>query len=112
VGYLHEDVVVHATVGLSTVGLANERQSWREAKAAMPDIHHDILEVLADGHTVAARCVVSGTLQGTYGGISAQGKRFSVDQAVFAHLRDGKIGLLCEIVDTVVWLTQLGALPE
>jgi predicted ester cyclase len=43
--------------------------------------------------------VVSGTLRGTYGGLSADGRRFGTDQAVFARVRDGKISELWEIVD-------------
>lgn len=98
--FLHEDVIVHAPVGLSTVGLQNERDSWRKAKDAMPDIHHEFLEVVADGPVVAARCVVTGTFDGAYGSLSAQGRSFMVDQALFAHVRDGKIDELWEIVDT------------
>jgi len=107
--YLHEDVVVHAPAGLSTVGLADEKDSWRRGKAAMPDIHHEFLELLSDGSTVAARCIVSGTLHGSFGSFSAEGRHFSVDQALFAHVRDGKIAELWEIVDTASLLTQLGS---
>jgi predicted ester cyclase len=108
-GYLHEDVVVHAPVGLSTVGLPNEKDSWRRAKAVIPDLYHEFLELLSDGSMVAARCIVSGTLHGTLGSASAQGRHFSVDQALFAHVRDGKIDELWEIVDTASLLTQLGS---
>ena len=105
--YLHDDVIVHAPAGLSTAGLQNERDSWRKGKDAMPDIHHEFLEVLADGPAVAARCVVTGTLHGTYGSLSAQGRPFRVDQALFAHVRDGKIDELWEIVDTATLREQL-----
>ena len=98
--FLHEDVVVHAPAGLATVGLENEKDSWRRGKAAIPNIKHELLELLSDGSTVAARCVVSGTLNGNLGNLSAQGRRFCLDQALFAHVRDGKIDELWEIVDT------------
>src|SRR5215213_5982944 len=35
---LHDDVVVHAPRGLSTHDLEAEKQVWREAVAAMPDL--------------------------------------------------------------------------
>lgn len=98
--FLHEDVIVHAPAGLSTVGLQNERNSWRQARDAMPDIQHEFLEVMADGPVVAARCVVTGTLRGAYGTFTAEGRSFRVDQALFAHVRDSKIDELWEIVDT------------
>ena len=106
--YLHDDVVVHATSGLSTVGLENERDSWRKAKLAIPDLRHQFVDVLSSTTIVAARTVVTGTMHGSYGGLSAQGRSFMVDQAVFAHVREGKIAELWEIVDTAVLREQLG----
>jgi ketosteroid isomerase-like protein len=105
--YLHHDVVVHAPMGLSTTGLIAEQDSWRRAKSAMRDLHHQFQSVLQNGRLEAARCVVTGTLDGTYGGITAVARPFKVDQAVFARLRDGKIEELWEIVDTASLLSQL-----
>jgi predicted ester cyclase len=105
--FMHDDVVVHAPAGLSTVGLENEKESWRKAKATMPDIHHEVLVVVAEAPFVAAKCVVSGTLRGSYGTFTAEGRSFKVDQALFAHVRDGKIDELWEIVDTATANEQL-----
>lgn len=106
--YLHNNVVVHAPAGLSTVGLESERESWRKAKSAMPDLHHQSIDVFSSPTGEAARFVVTGTMRGTYGGFSSEGNSFRVDQAVFAHIRDGKITELWEIVDTVALREQLG----
>jgi len=106
--YLHDDVVVHAPAGLSTVGLDGERESWRKAKLSMPDLHHEFIDVLSGPQVVAARTVVTGTLRGSYGGLSSEGRSFTVDQAVFAHVRDGKIAELWEIVDVASLREQLG----
>lgn len=106
---VHEGVVVHAPFGLSTVGLQAERESWRRAKAAMPDLHHDFQEVIREGSYESARCVVTGTMTGEYGGLRAKGAPFRVDQALFARIENGKIAELWEIVDTEALLTQLGA---
>jgi predicted ester cyclase len=105
--YLHDDVVVHAPAGLSTVGLESERESWRKARSAMPDLHHQFIDVFSSPTVEAARCVVTGTMRGSYGGFSSEGNSFNVDQAVFAHVRDGKITELWEIVDTAVLREQL-----
>ncbi len=106
--YLHDDVVVHAPAGLSTVGLESERESWRKARLAMPDLHHQFIDVFSGPTAEAAHCVVTGTMRGSYGGFSSEGRSFRVDQAVFAHVRDGKITELWEIVDTAVLHEQLG----
>jgi len=46
---LHGDVVVHAPRGLSTEHLEAEKQVWRDAVAAMPDLRHEVQEVLVQG---------------------------------------------------------------
>jgi steroid delta-isomerase-like uncharacterized protein len=110
--YLHPDVVVHAPLGLSTKGIDEERAVWRDALSAMPDIRHTIQDVVASGTTVAARVLVTGTHDGDFGGIPRTGRSFSFDQVLFAHLRDGKIVELWEVIDSAAMLTQLGVLPS
>jgi steroid delta-isomerase-like uncharacterized protein len=110
--FLHPDVVVHAPMGLSSEGPDAEKAVWRDALRAMPDIRHEIQEVISVGPTIAARAVVTGTLQGDFAGITANGKSFRVDQGLFARVRDDKIVEAWEIVDTASLLRQLGAIPE
>jgi predicted ester cyclase len=105
--YLHDDVVVHAPAGLSTRGIDSERESWRQARAAMPGLHHEFVDVVTSPSVEAARAVVTGTFAGTYGGLSAQGRQFEFEQAVFAHIRDGKIAEMWEIVDVASLREQL-----
>jgi steroid delta-isomerase-like uncharacterized protein len=108
---LNPDVVVHAPMGLSTEGPEAEKEVWRDALRAMPDIRHDIQEVIGVGSIIAARAIVTGTLKGDFAGIAANGRSFKVDQGLFAHVRDSKIVEAWEIVDTASLLRQLGALP-
>ena len=96
---MHDDVVVHAPAGLSTRGLDNEKESWRKALAAMPGLRHEFVDVLTTPSVEAARTIVTGTFAGTYGGFTGQASEFRIEQAVFAHIRDGKIAELWEIVD-------------
>ncbi len=110
--FLHPDVVVHAPMGLSTEGPEAEKAVWRDARRAMPDIRHDLHEVISVGSTIAARAVVTGTLRGDFAGIAANDRSFRVDQGLFAHVRDDKIVEAWEIVDTASLLRQLGAIPE
>lgn len=110
--FLHPDVIVHAPMGLSSEGPEAEKAVWRDALRAMPDIRHDIHEAISEGSTIAARAVVTGTLQGDFAGITANGRRFRVDEGLFAHVRGDKIVEAWEIVDTASLLRQLGAIPE
>jgi predicted ester cyclase len=106
--YLHADVVVHAPMGLSTEGIEAEKAVWRAALAAIPDLKHEIKELVMDGSTIAARVEVSGTLQGEFAGISGTGQRFTIDQATFARIRDGKAAEIWEVADTGSLLRQVG----
>ena len=107
--YLHDDLVVHDPSGLTVVGLEGEKETWRKARQAMPGLRHEVQEVVSQGSALAARVVISGTLRGTLGGVSADGKEFKVDQAIFMHIREGKIKELWAIVDTGSFRQQVGA---
>jgi hypothetical protein len=39
-----------------------EKAVWRDALAAMPDLRHDVQEVVVDGDVEMARVVVTGTM--------------------------------------------------
>jgi steroid delta-isomerase-like uncharacterized protein len=96
---LHPDVVVHAPRGLSTKDLESEKQLWREALTAMPDLRHDVQEVLTQGNVEMARVIVTGTLRHDFAGVPGSGQAVRMDQAVIVHLDDGKITEAWEIAD-------------
>lgn len=81
---LHADVVVHAPAGLSTGSLDAEKQVWRDALAAVPDLRHAVQEVLATGRTEMARVVVTGTLLDDFGGVRGAGRSFRSDRSACA----------------------------
>ena len=86
---LHPNVLVHAPLGLSTNDREAEKTVWRDAKAAIPDIRHDVREVWSDGETLIGRVVVTGTLSGHFAGLQGNGRRFEIDQVLIAKVRDG-----------------------
>lgn len=105
---LHGDVVVHAPRGLSTTNLEGEKQVWRDAVAAMPDLRHEVQEVVAQGNVEMARVVVTGTLVRDFAGVAGGGRPFRMDQAVICHLADGKIAEAWEIADVGSLVDQVG----
>jgi ketosteroid isomerase-like protein len=96
---LHDDVVVHAPRGLSTEDLESEKQLWRDAVAAVPDLRHEVQEVVVQGDVEMARVIVAGTLLHDFAGVSGGGRSFRMDQAVICHLDGGKIAEAWEIAD-------------
>jgi ketosteroid isomerase-like protein len=96
---MHRDAVVHAPRGLSSTTREREKAVWVSALAAMPDLRHEVQEVVSDGNVEMARVVVTGTLVQGFGGVKPTGEAFRMDQAVIVHLRDGKISEAWEIAD-------------
>jgi len=103
---LHADVVVHAPAGLSTTSADAEKAVWQDALAAMPDLRHEVQEVLADGDVEMARVVVTGTMSAEFAGVPGTGRQFRIDQAVITHLRDGRIVEAWEIADITALRAQ------
>lgn len=104
---LHRHVVVHAPRGLSTEDLDAEKQVWRDAVAAMPDLHHQVQEIVTQGNVEVARVIVTGTLRHDFAGVAGTGRSFRMDQAVICHLRDGKIAEAWEIADVGALIEQV-----
>jgi predicted ester cyclase len=99
--------VIHAPRGLSTTSREAEKAVWRGALAAMPDLRHDVQEVLVGPDIEMARVVVTGTMAATFAGVDGRGRPFRMDQAVIVHLRDGKIEEAWEIADVAALERQM-----
>jgi len=84
---LAPDVVVHAPMGLSSLGIGAERQVWRAALEALPGLCHDVQEVVAAGDAVVARA------------LAPTGRPFRLDQMVLVHVADDRIVEAWEIAD-------------
>jgi ketosteroid isomerase-like protein len=106
---LHRDVVVHAPRGLSSKDLSSEKQVWREAVAAVPDLQHQVQEVVTQRNVEVARVIVTGTLRHDFAGLAGTGRLFRMDQAVICHLRGGKISEAWEIADVGSMIDQVGS---
>jgi ketosteroid isomerase-like protein len=105
---LHPDVVVHAPLGLSTTSADSEKAVWQTALAAMPDLRHEVQEVVVDEEVEMARVVVTGTMESGFAGVEGTGRSFRIDQAVITHLREGRIVEAWEIADIGALREQVG----
>src|SRR6516164_2094880 len=70
------DAVIHAPRELSTPNREAEKAVWREALGAMPDLRHDVQEVLVGPDIEMARVVVTATMAGTFAGVGGGGRPF------------------------------------
>jgi steroid delta-isomerase-like uncharacterized protein len=81
-------------------------------RAAFPDLHHTILDLVAEGDLVAVRWTMKGTHRGPFSGMPATGKPVAFNAISIYRFRDGKIAELWAQVDRLGLLQQLGAVPQ
>ena len=60
---------------------------WR---TACPDFHMEVVEIVGEGNTVAARLKWSGTFTGKFQGYQPTGKKIGAREAWFFYFRNGK----------------------
>jgi predicted ester cyclase len=73
----------------------------------MPDLRHDVQEVVVEDGVEMARVVVTGTMAASFAGVEGSGRSFRIDQAVITHLRDGKVTEAWEIADIAALRAQV-----
>jgi steroid delta-isomerase-like uncharacterized protein len=87
-----DDFVHHSkTIHDIAAGGAGERESMLRFRAAIPDAHFEILDLVAEGDRVAARLRIRGTPRGDFGDISADGKPIDIHGLALFRVRDGRI---------------------
>jgi predicted ester cyclase len=92
-----------------TKRLANELRQWfAPFRAGFPDWRQEVVELLAEGHTVVARCRCRGTNLGEWLGIGATGRSMVVDEVWFFTITDGRLDRMWSLEDTWARLLQLG----
>jgi predicted ester cyclase len=78
-------------------------------RASFPDVHMEIVELIAEGDKVVGRFTCSATHQGKWLGQAPTGRRFErIDEVWILRLRDGKIVHVWSLEDTLDRLRQLG----
>lgn len=97
-------------------GYAEEEAAFADVVwAAFPDVHVEIVEMIAEGDSVATRLVLSGTHSGSgaWEGLAPSGRRASMEGIVIKHLVDGRIVREGQISmwDWLGFYRQLGAIP-
>jgi steroid delta-isomerase-like uncharacterized protein len=77
-----------------------------------PDLHYELLDIIAEGDLVAYRWLMTGTHRGTLLGVPATGARLSEAGTSFARIRDGKIVEVWHAYDALGLAHQLGLLTD
>ena len=85
------------------------RAQWRKWRAAFPDIHFAVEDVIAEGDKVVTRWTLTGTHRGEFMGVPPTGRRVSVTGMSLDHLVDGQIKAGFDAWDALGLWQQLGA---
>ena len=102
------DAVVHEPV----VGTPADLKPFARAiRAAFPDWHSTVEEMIVEGDRVAERWTGRGTHRGEFLGVPPTGKRVAVPGVVFYRIAEGKIVEFRGTFDRMSLLQQLGAVP-
>jgi predicted ester cyclase len=87
------------------------KRLFTEFHTAFPDWREEIVELVAEGSTVAGRFKCSGTHRGTFLGEAPTGKRMEVDEVFFLRVEDGNFVDFWALEDSLNRMRQLGLLP-
>jgi predicted ester cyclase len=77
-------------------------------RRAVPDLHAQVHELLADGDKVVTRKTFHGTQTGEFMGLPPTGSAISVDVIDIVRVRDGKFVEHWNVLDTLVLMRQMG----
>jgi predicted ester cyclase len=78
-------------------------------RASFPDVHMEVVELIAEGDQVVGRFTCSATHLGEWLGHPPTGRRFErVDEVSIFRMRDGRIAQVWSLEDTLGRLRQLG----
>lgn len=85
------------------------KQQVMAFRAAFPDAHATVEQMIGEGDLVAFRFTLWGTFQGTFARLPPTGKEAVLTGADFIRIADGKMVELWSIQDTFGWAQQLGS---
>jgi steroid delta-isomerase-like uncharacterized protein len=94
--------------GAGSAGLLNFVRGFR---AAFPDLHFAIEDVIANGDKVVWRCLGTGTQHGEFLGIPATGKSMKVQAIIISRFENGLWREDWVSWDQLGMLQQLGVIP-
>jgi predicted ester cyclase len=87
------------------------KRLFGEFYSAFPDWREEIVELVAEGNTIAGRFRCSGTHRGDFLGEPPTGKRMEVDEVFFFRVENGKFVYFWGLEDSLNRMRQLGLIP-
>ena len=105
------DYVLHNPASPEIRGPEALKQFFAMYRAAFPDLHYTVEDLIAEGDKVVARWTATGTHQGELMGIPPTGKQVVVTGISIVRITGGKIVEDDSNHDALGMLQQLGVIP-
>jgi predicted ester cyclase len=105
---LTADFVFRGSLGDEAEGRGGFRAYRNKVRAAFPDFHNEVSEVVADGNRAAVRLRCTGRHDGELFGIAPTGLRVAYDAAAFLRSRDRQLCAAWVLGDLGHLKSQLG----
>jgi len=103
------DAVEHESLPIATGEMRTDLRTWlTELRAAFPDYHVELDDVIAEGDRVATRGRITGTNTGSFLGMPPTGRPICVDAIDIIRIEDGCIVEHWGIADGQAMARQLG----
>jgi len=93
-------------------GLAGFKKRVSEVRAAFPDIHFTVDEMISEDDKVVSRWTAHATHKADFLGVPATGKRIVTTGIAISRYADGKTVETWSNWDALGLLQQLGAIPQ
>jgi steroid delta-isomerase-like uncharacterized protein len=84
------------------------KAQWRRWRAAFPDLHFEIVDLVAEGDKVLTRWILTGTHRGEFLGIPATGRSIRVAGMSLDRIEEGQIAEGFDGWDALGLRQQLG----
>ena len=111
--YIHDDFVEHEA---GPPGMPTDKEAPRAwtamMRAAFPDMHMAIEDLVVEGDKVAIRTTVTGTHTGEFMGIPPTDKKFEISAIDIVRMQDGKLIEHWGVSDAMAMMQQLGVMSE
>ena len=88
------------------------KRLFAQFRSAFPDWREEIVQLVAEGDTVAGRFRCSGTHLGEFLGEAPTGKRMEVEEVFFVRAEDGRFVEFWALEDSLGRMRQLGLIPS
>jgi steroid delta-isomerase-like uncharacterized protein len=106
-----DDHIQHGPFG-NHCGLESIRRDLVDVRTAFPDLHVEIVDLVAEGDRVARRFVATGTHLGPFAGVAPTGRRAQTSGIAVHRIGAGKIAETWLEIDVYGLLRELGGAKD